>query len=99
MSFSQIIAIYSCLKIGGEGGRVEERRGGLSNIITSIYLKKEEEEGGGNREIGGIGRGRRDDIGILMVNEGKGRRVMPFLSKIGKAGRQDFDTALEDCKI
>ena len=71
----------------------------MSNIITSIYLKKEEEEGRENREIGGIGRGRRDDIGVLMVNEGKGRRVMPFLSKIGKTGIQDFDTALEDCKI
>ena len=73
----------------------------MSNIIWNTYLlnKKEEEEGGGNREIGGIGRGRRDDIGILMVNEGKGRRVMPFLFKIGKAGREDFDTALEDCKI
>ena len=71
----------------------------MSNIITNIYLKKEEEEGRGNREIGGIGRERRDDIGVLMLNERKGRRVMPFLSKIGKAGRQDFDTALEDCKI
>ena len=69
----------------------------MSNIITSIYLRKEEEEGGGNGEIGGIGRGRRDDIGILTVNKGKGGWDMPLYSNISTAGRHDFVAALMDC--
>jgi len=36
-------------------------------------------------------------IGILMVNEGQGGRGVPFSSKTGKAGRQDFDEAPVDC--
>ena len=67
----------------------------MSNIIKSIYSKKEEKEGGGNEGIGGIGRGRRDDIGILTVNKGKGGRDMPLYSNISTAGRHDFDAVKE----
>ena len=63
----------------------------MSYIIKSIYLRKR-----GNGDIGGIVRGRRDDIGILTVNKGKGGRDMPLYSNFSTAGRHDFDAALMD---
>ena len=69
----------------------------MSNIIKSTYLRKRGRGGWRIGEIGGIGRGRRDDIGILTVNKGKGGWDIPLYSNISTAGRHDFDAALINC--